>query len=116
MALPVDRHAPARHRALQTLTGGIGGLLVPLAHGIGPPRDDQDAWYVICEAPPGPSLFSGLRPWPDSAVIELVLRPIAQVLQELQARGLTHRAIRPNNVFHGAAQAAPRVTGCSGAP
>jgi hypothetical protein len=38
----------------------------------------------------------------EPALIELVLRPIALVLEQLQNRGLTHRAIRPNNVFHAA--------------
>jgi hypothetical protein len=101
MALRVRRDAPARARALQSLASGIDGLLTPIAHGIGPPIDGQSAWYVICQAPSGPPLSSGLRPWPEASLIELVLRPIAQMLEQLQVRGMTHRGIRPNNVFHG---------------
>jgi hypothetical protein len=101
MALRVDRHAPARPRTLNGLTGGIEGLLTPLAHGLGPPIDGQAAFFVICQAPSGPPVSSGLRPWPEPAILEWVLRPIAQVLEQLLSRGMTHRAIRPTNVFHG---------------
>ena len=102
MAIRLDRNAPGRARALQTLTGGIDGLLTPLAHGGGPPIDGQAAWYSVFQAPPGPPVSSSPRPWPESTLISLVLRPMADVLDELQTRGLTHRAIRPNNVFQSA--------------
>jgi hypothetical protein len=102
MALRVERQAPARARALQTLTAGIDGLLHPMGHGVGPPVDGQPSWFVICPAPPGPPVSSGLRPWSEPMLIELVLRPIATVLDQLQSRGMTHRGIRPNNVFQGA--------------
>ncbi len=116
MALRVDRHAPARARALQTLNGGIEGLLTPLAHGIGPSIDGQSCWYVICQAPTGPPVSNVMRAWPEAWLIEFVVRPIAIVLDQLQARAMTHRGIRPNNVFQtqpnrpvtlGAAWAAP---------
>lgn len=101
MALRVQRDAPARPRTLQSVAARIDGLLTPVAHGIGPPIDGQPGWYVICEAPSGPPLSSGLRPWPESSLIDLVLRPIALMLEQLQIRGTTHRGIRPNNIFHG---------------
>jgi len=99
MALRVERHAPARPRPLYNLATGVDGLLNPIAYGIGPPIDGQPAWYVICQAPSGPPVSHGLRPWPESALIDFVLRPIAAVLEQLQTRGITHRGIRPNNVF-----------------
>ena len=101
MALRVDRYAPARPRSLTALSVGIEGLLTPLEHGIGPPIDGQPVYYVICQAPHGTPLSSELRPWPEPALIEFVMRPIALVLEQLQSRGLTHRGIRLNNVFHG---------------
>ena len=101
MALRVDRHAPARPRPLYNLATGVDGLLNPLAYGIGPPIDSQPAWYVICQAPSGQPISSVLQPWPENTLIDFVMRPIAAVLEQLQTRGITHRGIRPNNVFHG---------------
>ncbi|HEX3990400.1 MAG TPA: hypothetical protein VHX39_04425 [Acetobacteraceae bacterium] len=101
MALRVDRHAPARPRPVYNLTTKVDGLLNPLAHGLGPPIDGQPAWYVICQAPSGPPVSSALRPWTETALIEFVMRPIAAVLEQLQSRGITHRAIRPSNIFQG---------------
>ena len=99
MALRVDRHAPARPRALHALTAPIDGLLGPLAHGTGPAPEGGEAGYVICPAPTGPSLAATLRVWPEAAILDQVLRPIARILDQLHKAGLTHRAIRPNNVF-----------------
>lgn len=101
MALRIEREAPARMRAFQALTQGIDGLSMPLATGVWPDAAGQPAGFAICEAPAGIPLLATLRPWPESAIIEQVLRPIARVLDTLQARGVTHRAIRPNNVFLG---------------
>jgi eukaryotic-like serine/threonine-protein kinase len=98
MALRAERHAPARPRPLYNLPA-VDGLLTPVAHGLGPPIDDQPAWFVICQAPSGPPVSHDLRPWPEMALIDLVMRPIAAVLEQLQTRGITHRGIRPNNVF-----------------
>ena len=103
MALQVARHAPPRPRALNGPPMDIEGLLCPLAHGVGPSVGGQAAYYVICPAPSGPSLAADLRPWPEAELIERVLRPLAQVLVGLRDRGTTHRGIRLDNVFHGAA-------------
>jgi len=116
MAVAVDRNAPARPKTLIAGASGIDGLACAVGHGMGPPIDGLDTWYVICEAPAGRPLSHGLHAWPEPMVIDLVLRPIAAVLEHLHERGWTHRAIRPNNVFHsqpnrpvtlGAAWAAP---------
>jgi hypothetical protein len=116
MALAVDRHAPARPKALHSSLTGIEGLAMPVGHGMGPPIDGRPTWYVVCEAPMGQPLATAPRPWTELMLIDYVLRPIAAVLEQLQTRGLTHRAIRPNNVFQsqpnrpvtlGAAWAAP---------
>ena len=102
MALRVDRHAPARLRPLQSLTTDVEGLLTPLAHGPGPPIGGTPGYYVVCPAPRGPPVSEGLRPWPEQTLIECVMGPIALILEQLRSRGLTHRAIRANNVFHAA--------------
>src|ERR1700738_5231042 len=57
MALRVDRYAPVRSRALQLLSGTmIDGMSLPLGQGLGPPVDGEPAWFLICQAPPGPAL------------------------------------------------------------
>ena len=99
VALAVGRHAGPRVSALQALARPIDNLMTPLGHGVGPRPDRGQGYYIICPAPPGPALSSGLEPWPEAAVLEQVLRPAAQVLATLQDAGLTHRAIRPDNVF-----------------
>jgi eukaryotic-like serine/threonine-protein kinase len=124
MAIRVQRHLPPRPRALQTLLAPIDGLLTPLAHGIAAaqPGSAEEAGYVICLAPPGPSLQARPRPLSEAELLECVLRPAAQVLEQLQARGMTHRGIRLDNVFQprpgqpvvlGSAWAAPAAVGQS---
>ncbi len=116
MALLVARDAPARPMALRDLIGAkIENLATPLAHQNGP-ASGSAAYYVICPAPAGRPLSLLTRPWSEPVIIGQVLRPIAQILVELEQRRITHRAIRPNNVFEsqsnlpvtlGAAWAAP---------
>ncbi|MGE4044653.1 MAG: hypothetical protein AB7F35_07355, partial [Acetobacteraceae bacterium] len=102
MALPMLREAPPRFDALQELGEAIDQLLMPVAHMSGPPLNGRDAHYLICQAPLGSPLSTDLSPWTEGAIINQVLRPIAAVLDSLQQRRLTHRAIRPDNVFLGA--------------
>jgi hypothetical protein len=116
-ALAVSRDASPRVTALMALGDPIDNLMVPLGHGVAPaPGGKGEAYYIICTAPPGPPLSASLAPWNETALLDLVLRPAARVLDTLQSRGLTHRAIRLNNVFQavagqpvtlGAAWAAP---------
>ncbi len=101
MALRVQRHLPPRSRVLLALTAPIDGLLTPLAHGIAAaqPGSAEEAGYVICLAPTGPSLLARLHPWSEADLLACVLRPAATVLEQLHARGVTHRGIRLDNVF-----------------
>lgn len=99
MAVAVQRRAPARARPLQLLKSPIEGVLTPLAHGVGPGPSNGSAYYVISEAPPGPSLADSLRPWGEAALINTVVRPVAQALERLHGADVTHRAIRLDNVF-----------------
>jgi len=99
VAVQVQRQAPARAFALQILTRPIDGLLSPLAHGRAPGPLGKAGYFVICHTPPGMPLAAQLHPWPEAALLEQFLRPAALVLEQLQASGLTHRAIRLNNLF-----------------
>ena len=104
VALVVSRDAPPRARHLKLLDEPIDYLMTPLGHGVAPsPGGKAEGYFVICTTAPGPPVSAGLNAWPEKALIDLVLRPIAGILDILHARRLTHRAIRPNNVF----QAAP---------
>jgi eukaryotic-like serine/threonine-protein kinase len=97
MAIQFHRQKPPRPHAFQALTTPIDNLLTPLAYGpVG------DACYAICPAPPGASVLSRPQPWPEQELLECVLRPAAHMLEHLQSRRMTHRGIRPDNVFQGA--------------
>lgn len=100
MGVAVQRLAPPRMRPLQLLTMLHDGVLMPVGHGMGPAPNGETGYYVISPAPPGPSLAATLQPWSEAALIEHVLRPAAHALERLRAAGVTHRAIRLDNVFH----------------
>ncbi len=108
MALTVARAAPIRADVLDQLHEPIDQLLMPVGHGHGPSADGRPGYFLFCTAPGAPPLSADPRPWPEAALLTLVLRPIAQVLVALESRGLTHRGIRLNNVFRGTTL--PQVT------
>ena len=100
MAVSVARGWPARAHALSALTGvAIPNLITPLAHGPGRLPSGEGAYFVVSRVPQGISLATGLRPWSEQEIVQNLLRPVAQILGELHARRLTHRAIRPDNLF-----------------
>ncbi len=68
-----------------------------------PPIRRRRSTDIICRAPLGPAVGSVPRSWGEAELLDCLLRPAAQALVALAARGVTHRAIRPGNVF----QAAP---------
>ncbi len=103
VAIAVSRDASPRARHLKLLPDAIDNLMTPLGHGPALlPGGRTEGWFVICPPPPGPPVSASLNRWPERALIDLVLRPVAGVLDVLQERKLTHRAIRPNNVFQSA--------------
>ena len=114
MAVQARRFLPARAQALQSLAlAHVNGLLAPLAYGAAPaPGGEEAGLLLICQAPPGPTLSAALRPWPEPELLAFVLRPIARTLDRLAERGLTHRAIRVDNVFR-VGPGHPVVLGCA---
>lgn len=103
VALQVGRDASPRVRALSLLTEPIDNLMVPLGYGAAPCAGGKgEGGFVICNLPPGPPVSAALHIWPEKALIDLVLRPVAGVLDTLHGLNLTHRAIRPDNVFQSA--------------
>ena len=104
VAIAVSRDHSPRLRHLKILVDPIDSLMVPLGYGSAPLAGGRGTGYfVICPTPPGPPVSAAMNAWPDKALFDFVLAPIARVLDALHGKRLTHRAIRPNNVF----QAAP---------
>ncbi|WP_428375415.1 hypothetical protein [Lichenicoccus sp.] len=94
IALQVQRGAPCRARLASTMPVRHESLLSPIAHG----SLGSDTW-IITTMPQGAALTSLVSPWTGNALLTHVLRPAAAALDRLHAAGLTHRAIRPDNVF-----------------
>jgi hypothetical protein len=108
MAVQARADAPPRVQAIAALgSGAVQGLLNPLALGPARAPDGHDALFVICPAPPGPALSAsfavGGKPWSEQELLHSLLRPVAGVLAALAAASVTHRAIRLDNLFRGAA-------------
>ncbi|MFT8718102.1 hypothetical protein [Acetobacter sp.] len=61
-------------------------------------NDKTGAVWIICDPPVGIPL-SESSGWTEAAVIDRVIVPLARVLHTYHEAGLTHRAIRPDNVF-----------------
>lgn len=112
MAVAVARAAPVRATALRDLNDPVDNLIFPLAAGTAPGPNGNSGYFVICPAPPGPAIGIPTKPWPEPALIGQILRPVAQVLRQLESRRLTHRAIRPDNVFL-PAPGQPVTIGCA---
>jgi hypothetical protein len=120
MAVQVAPDAPPRLAAITAMTAGaIDGVLNPLAYGsaagapLGP--DGRVALYVICQRPAGPALGvspAGPAAWTETALLQNLIRPVALTLARLEELGLTHRSIRPDNLFQ-AHPGAPVQLGCA---
>jgi hypothetical protein len=116
MAIQVAPGAPPRAHALAALADfSDARVLAPLAHGAAPGPDGRPAWYVVCPTPPGPPLWprgaDTIRPWSDADLIARLLRPAASALEALERARVTHRAIRPQNLFADPALGAQAVLG-----
>ena len=106
MALRSPRYAPARASCITPLmASAVPGVLCPLAAGPALGPDGKAAFYVICQAPPGPSLWDDLNPslsrapWSEGDLMARLVKPIAIALDQLVELGVTHRSIRPDNLF-----------------
>jgi hypothetical protein len=94
IAVQIQRQLAPRPRLMQMLSTPLDGMLAPLAYG-----SVGDACFAIATAPPGPNLLARPGAWSESELLDCVLRPVARVLEHLQQRSVTHRNIRPDNVF-----------------
>jgi hypothetical protein len=104
MAVRVRPGLPPRARALDTAADmPAPHVLMPIADGPGVDLSGQQGWFIISPAPPGQSISLAAGAWREQELISCVLLPAAAALEALRERGLTHRAIRPDNLFRAAA-------------
>ena len=101
IALQAEPFRPPRAKML----GGrainpIPNALMPLDHGAGRDPTGQPGWFMFCLAPPGPPLSASATPWTENEVITHLLLPAAAALEAMAEQDMTHRAIRPDNIFH----------------
>jgi len=99
-ALASDRALPQRQRVLQSLlTQSIPNLLNPVAAGVVPiGGPGQRRNVVVLERPEGGTLAAAGR-FTAQEVIAHILPPLLDAIEALAARDLTHRGIRPSNIF-----------------
>lgn len=117
MAVAADPGLPLRSAELQAfIAGPVNGVLSPVAHGVGPMPDGRRAPFVICQAPAGrplrPAGAATTTPWDETRLLYSLLRPAAQALEGLRQLRVTHRAIRPDNLFQ-VESSDPVVLGCA---
>ena len=77
----------------------VAHTVMPIDHGPGRDPAGQEAWFIVCPALPGPALTAAPAPWAEADIIHSLMLPAAAALEVLSERGVTHRAIRPDNVF-----------------
>jgi hypothetical protein len=96
---------PARPRITLAHAGtAVPYAVLPVDYGSGRDPSGQPGWFVIGEAfPLAPITPKG--PWREKEIVTCVLLPAAAALLGLQGRGLTHRAINPDNLFREGPQA-----------
>lgn len=106
IALLCDPAVPVRIEAVDSLRNFPGyGLINYIDWGVVPwaPNGRRQA-VVIMMRPGGGRVFKSLdainEPMTDEFLIKGFLTPAAATLKELSTRGLSHRAIRPTNLFY----------------
>lgn len=105
MGLLLDRRLPVRLSALEEMRDcRLPGLLTLLDSGqTGRRGDAHRQMCLIYERPAGARLTPGgdapFKAFSEEAIERLILPRMLPVLKELQTRNVTHRAIRPSNLF-----------------
>lgn len=99
-------HHPPRIRVIGRLPEPdvIPNLLMPVGQGTAPAGEDAPSRFLIYPLPPGPPLMTpGERrnPLGETDLIQNVAKPVARTLAALADFGITHRGVRPDNLFRG---------------
>ena len=117
IAVQVRPDLPPRPRLL-TARGmaPVEHAMMALDHGPGRDPAGQPAWFILCPAPPGPAISAAPAAIGEAEALRCLLVPAAAALCALAERGLTHRAIRPDNVFRAGPGNAASLGPCWAAP
>ncbi len=106
-ALVLDRTVPARHKAIVTAKGIVEDtILKPIRWGrVDWPATRREEIVIILPQPPGPALMANLeteiRPWLIRELKRDLLLPLVDLLKAMHDERLSHRNIRPTNLFRG---------------
>jgi len=112
LAIPCSMNTPPRERYF-SLSPGASAANTVLPIDIGPGRDPlggAPALFVVFPGLPAQNILSLGRRLTETELINNVLMPVAMALEQLDNLGLTHRAVRPDNLFI-ADQSAPCMLG-----
>lgn len=115
-ALMCKPGASSRRDALEGLKNfGPTAMLRLLDHGIVNWPDRHRRLALMFDRPGGPRVMNALeepiRAWDVEEVIGRLVKPLLPVLRELANRNVTHRAIRPTNMFLQGPQGGPVLLG-----
>lgn len=99
LAVQVEAFRPPRAGIVGRALAPVPNIILPIDHGAGRDPAGTQGWFIICAAPPGPPLSAQPGAWSESEIISGLLLPAAAALEALAEQGLTHRAIRPDNIF-----------------
>lgn len=105
MAMVCPPKFPARYDALNHMRGAISGVLRVADWGyVTFPGDDEPRFILVIDRPGGvrvmPSLNTPMPPMSEEHLINFFLTPVVTTLKEMGARGVSHRNIRPTNLFY----------------
>ena len=106
IAYACDPRIPHRHDDLETMRGFVtNGLIRFVEWGVVTWRPlNRRLATVVYEKPLGGRIASKLsdtiQPMTDEAITRNFLTPAMGVLRDMSARGVPHRAIRPDNLFY----------------
>ena len=104
-ALVLDRAVPARHKAIVSAKGIVdGSILKPVRWGrVDWPASNREEIIIILPQPPGPALMpnleSEIRPWFIRELKRDLLIPLIELLKTMHDERVSHRNIRPTNLF-----------------
>lgn len=99
LAVRMDPALPARPDFFAGRLAGVPHCVMPADKGLGRDHAGREAFFLLCPAPSGPPLSASPRQMGEAEIVKCVLLPAAAALEALAAQNLTHRAIRPDNVF-----------------